>query len=328
MKNMITFILLLTFLSACIPETAVPELVQTTQPLELIQETVAQTPVFYPTMNEKVLIVSQGNYYLANPDGSESVNLYSGGQEPLTTASLSPDRTKFAYYKNNFLYVLDIPGQTTVVLNREIIGSIGGNLRWSPNGSKLAMTCSTAPHPSNAICQIDAQSRQIEFLLKQKDVDQFCSGNYMELLDWSKDGTTMVYTCFIVPEKGQKQTFALYLYDLASKASSRVFDSSSQDSIWYLHSASLSPRKDNLLVSGANQAPVDQVFLLDLTTNELKQLTSGSEYHSDAFAWRSDSESFYLHKTLVLSPYTESNFVMNTNGEVLFQIEIIGAIIE
>ena len=267
-------------------------------------------------------------------------------------ASLSPDKTKFAYFKDNFLYILDIESKATTVLNKEIIGSIGGRLRWPPDGKKLALTCSNysitrsgrktampdgkklaltcsnLQQPINSICLIDAQNGQIEYLLNQHDTDQFCFGNYMEFLDWSKDGTTMAYTCFIVPEKGQKQIFALYLYDIASETSRQVFDSSTQNAIWYLHSVSLSPQKINLLVSGADQTPIDQVFLLDLTTNELIQLTSGSEYHSDAFAWQSDGNSFYLHKTLVQSPYTESNFVMNSNGKVLFPIEVSGTIIE
>lgn len=333
MKKSILLVFLLSFLVACAPETTVPILTRTARPTEfiptgLMRNTAVPTRVDIPEMNEKVLVVSQGNYFIANPDGSAPVLLYSAEMEPLTMASLSSDKTKFAYFKNNFLYVLDIARQATIALNQDIIGSIGGNLRWSPDGKKLAMTCSNSQHPSNSICQIDAQSGQIEFLLKQSDTDQFCSVNYMEFLDWSNDGTTMVYTCFIVPEKGQKQTFAIYLYDIASKTSSRIFDSSLQDSIWYLHSASLSPNNEYLLVSGADQTPIDQVFLLDLTTNNMRQLTSGSEYHSDAFAWRSDGDSFYLHKAMTQSPYTESNFVMDTNGEVLFPVEVDGAIIE
>lgn len=328
MKKVITSIVLIaSVLVACSGTPSAPVFQQSTPTQETILATSISATPDISLDHEKILIVNKRNYYIANPDGSESVLLYSAEQEPLEMASLSPNKTKFAYFKNNFLYILDLESKATAVLNKDIIGSIGGRLRWSPDGKKLAMTCST-PQPINAICLIDVQNGQIEFLLSQNNAGEFCSKNYMEFLDWSKDGTTMIYTCFMVPEKGQKQIFAIYLYDTASGDSSQIFDNTSQNAIWYLHTVSLSPQNNYLLVNGADQNPTDQVFLIDLTTSALIQLTNGSEYHSAAFAWRSDGNSFYLNKTLVQNPYTESNFVMNINGEILFSIEVDGAIIE
>ncbi len=104
MKKPVTFIFLLVWLIACAPKTAASESTPIVSPTGLIQGTLIPTKAGNPSPNEKILITSQNNYYLANLDGSDAILLYSGGEEPLTTASLSPDKTKFAYFKNNFLY--------------------------------------------------------------------------------------------------------------------------------------------------------------------------------------------------------------------------------
>ena len=79
-------------------------------------------------------------------------------------ASLSPDKTQFAYFKDNFIYIQDIETQKVIVLNKEIIGSVGGKLRWSLDGKKIFMSCANDPQPSMAVCAIDTSNGQIEVL--------------------------------------------------------------------------------------------------------------------------------------------------------------------
>jgi len=138
----------------------------------------------------------------------------------------------------------------------------------------------------------------------------------------------MVYTCFIIPGQGKKEDFSIYLYDLASKTSKRVFDGTTQDTMWGIGSASISPDNNYLLITGHNQDHILQVYLLDLTNNTLKQLTNETDYDSEALVWKSDSRSFYLHKTFRQIPYPESNFVMNTNGLIVNSLDISGKIIK
>jgi Tol biopolymer transport system component len=245
-------------------------------------------------------------------------------------ASLSPSTTKFAYFTNNFVYIQDIVTKETVTVNKEIIGSIGGQIRWSPDETKLAMTCSIEKQPSSAVCLLDIKNSQIEVLLNEKNTDKFCSSssfNWIQFLDWSNDGTKMIYECFIVPEKGQKQDFKIYGYDLVSKNITQILDSASQDLIWQLHSASISPNTNSLLINGAGQKPIVQIFLLDRSSGALKQITTASDYHSSALVWR-DNQTFYAHKQFDQPPYDESNFIMNVNGENVFALEIEGAIVK
>lgn len=319
MKKTIILIVFVALLASCVKTPSgsqdLPEAIQPTN-------TVISNPA-----NAKFLIVQQRDYYFSNSDGTEKTLLYSGENSPAEMASLSPSATKFAYFTNNFVYIQDIATKETVTVNKEIIGSIGGQIRWSPDETKLAMTCATETQPSSAVCLLDVQNGQVEVLLNEKNTDKFCSSNWIQFLDWSNDGTKMVYECFIVPEKGQKQDFKIYGYDLVSKNTTQILDSSSQDLIWQFHSASLSPDTNFLLINGAGQKPIQQIFLLDMSSGALKQITTASDYHSSALVWR-DNQTFYAHKQFDQPPYDESNFIMNVNGEDVFTLEIEGTIVK
>jgi Tol biopolymer transport system component len=283
-----------------------------------------KTPVDI-SVNGKFLILQQRDYYLVNSDGTEQTLLYSGETTPAEMASLSPSTTKFAYFTNNFVYIQDITTKETVTVNKEIIGSIGGQIRWSPDETKLAMTCSIEQQPSSAVCLLDVQNGHIEVLLNEKNTDKFCSSNWIQFLDWSKDGTKIAYECFIIPEKGQKQDFKIYSYDLAAKSITLILDGISQDLIWQLHSASISPNNNALLINGAGQKPIQQIFLLDMPSGVLQQITTASDYHSTALVWR-DNQTFYAHTQLDQSPYDEANFIMNTDSEKVSTLIIEGFI--
>jgi hypothetical protein len=98
--------------------------------------------------------------------------------------------------------------------------------------------------------------------------------------------------------------------------------------MWGIGSVSISPDKKTLLITGNHQDYITQIFLFDLSNNTLKQLTNETDYDSEALVWRSDSRSFYLHKTFIQIPYPESNFVMDANGLILNSVEINGRIIK
>ena len=275
--------------------------------------------------NVKFLIAQQRNYYIVNSDGKEKILLYSGENSPTEIASLSLSATKFAYFTNNFVYVQDITTKETTTVNKEIIGSIGGQIRWSPDETKLAMTCATEQQPSSAICLLDVSNGQIEILANKKNTDKFCSANYIQLLDWSNDGTKIIYECFIVPEKRHKQEFKIYAYDIATKSTTQILDSASQNMIWQLHSASIAPNNNLLLINGAGQAPIAQIFLLDMPSGTLKQITIANDWHSSALVWK-DNQTFYTHTQLDQSPYDEANFIMNIDGEKVLTLKIEGFI--
>jgi len=337
MKNFAIYILILTTLTACTTSPASPRLPESTSTQSPVPATTttatietAATPTSIDHLPDgKILIVDQTDYYLANPDGSEQSLIYADEQGQVGMASLSPDTTKFAYFLNNVVYIQDVKTGKTVTLSKEDIGPAGGQeIRWSPDGAKLALTCSIERQPFGGICLIDSQTGQIEVLLNEKNTDAFCSGGLFPLLDWSQDGATLVYECFFIVEKGQKPIFSVYFYDFASKTSRKVFDAGTQDTIWGISSVSISPDNHLLLIAGHRQDDPGQVFCLNLSDNALKQLTNETGYYSSALVWRNDSKTFYLHKTSIETPYPESNFIMNINGEIVSPVKIEGTIIK
>lgn len=252
MKNILIHILIITTLTACTTSPASFGLPEPTPTKGMIAATVTAAPVTTDEVsNKKILFVKQANYYLANPDGSGQVLLYPGEQSRIEMASLSQDGAKFAYFLDNVVYIQDIKTSKTTTLSKEDIGAAGGDqIRWSPDGSKLALSCSIEQQPSSAICLIDSQTGEIEVLLNEKNTDKFCSSHLILLLDWSKDGRKIVYECYSIVEKGQKPNFSVYFYDFTSKTSKRIFGGETQDMIWRIRSVSISPDNNLLLISG------------------------------------------------------------------------------
>jgi len=316
--------------SAAVPTPTGQEIVQSTAmsspiPQETEPATEAPTNV---TANHRILIVDQLSYYMANSDGSGKALLYSGETSLIEMASLSPSATKFAYFINNFVYIQDLLTQETLTVNKEIIGSMGGQIRWSPDETKLAITCANAQQPSLAICLINTLNGQMEFLVNEKNTDQFCASNIIELFDWSQDGSTIIYECYVISEHRQKQNFSIYSYDVESQTTKQVFDGKSQDLIWEIHSASISPNNALLLINGAKQDYIQQIFLLDLSKGSVRQVTNEAGYHSSALVWKSDNHTFYTHKQKDQSPYEEANFIMTIDDDVVTTVEVEGTIIK
>jgi len=279
------------------------------------------------TDKTKLLISEQRNYYIVNLDGTGKTLVYSGENSPLTMASLSPTATKFAYFKDNSIYVQDLQTGETITVNKEIIGSIGSQIRWSPDETQLALTCATEQQPSSGVCLINIQNGDIIFLVNKTNTNNFCSTNLIDLLDWSEDGSKIVYNCFIVPEKGHKQDFAIYVYDVNARTSTRILGGTSQNLIWQIHSASISPNNDILLLNGASQSPIEQIFLLNLSDNTLKQLSQGIDYHSSAVLWN-DNQTFFAHRELAHEPYFKANSIMDVNGESKSDLKIQGVVVK
>ena len=276
-----------------------------------------------PISNEKFLIVNQRDYYISTLDGVNSTLLFSGKDSPIEMANLSPDKTKFAYFKDNFIYIQDIKTQKTIILNKEIVGSIGGNLRWSPDGKKLFMSCANDQQLSMAVCAIDASNGEIEIPINEKNTDEICHANInntIQFQDLSSDGTKIVYSCIVPKEQGFRASFAVYIYDTSSKTSVNVLDSESQNIVWGQPSVLISPDGNLLLVNSGNPNHLINIYLLDVGTQAITQLTNDSNFSFQATTWENDSQSFYLHQTLAITPYAEKNFLMNVKGEIIFPI--------
>lgn len=285
--------------------------------------------------DEKFLIVSQYDYYISTLDGVNATLLFSGKDSRIEMASLSSDKTKFGYFKDNFLYIQDIETQKTIVLNKEIIGSAGSSLRWSPDGTKLFMSCAYSQQPSMSVCAIDTSNGQIEVLVNEKNTEEICNttGPFgIQFQDISTDGSTLIYSCIIISAQGQRAPFALYAYNTASKTSVRILDSQTQNTVWQFGAAMISPNGNYLLINSGEEKRDDlgfliiNIYLMDLKTGAIKQLTDDPAYNFTATTWGSDSKSFYVNKTSS-QPYMEENFLMDINGTIISHVNIQGKII-
>lgn len=279
--------------------------------------------------NKNFLILDRRNYYFFNAGGSNSTLLASSEDGFIEKASLSPDSTRFAYFKDNFIYIKNLGTQETITLNKEIIGSIGSRIKWSPDGKKLYMSCANSQQPSMAVCAIDTSNGQIDVLLNEKNTDEICHVDLNSIIafqDISSDGTKIVYSCSIVSEQGQRAPFAVYIYDTVSKTSAKILDSQTQDTVWEIGDVLMSPDGNTLLVNVANQDHLLNIYLLDLKSGTLSQLTNDTAYHFIATLWQDDNRSFYVHRTSVNQPYTEENFMMGVTGAMISSVDIQGII--
>ncbi len=285
----------------------------------------------HPKSNEKFLLINGLDYYLSTLDGADSKLIFTAKHSLI--AGLSPDQTQFAYFTDNFIYLQNIAEQKTRKVNQEILGGDvpGGSLKWSPDGKKLFTSCANAQQPSIAFCAIDISNGQVETLINEKNTDEICHKNQpyaavVVLQDLSRDGTKIVYSCIDVREQGFRVSFAIYLYDLVTKTSTKVLDSDSQTMVWGAPTALLSPDGNSLLLNSGNPNHQINIYLLDLRTKALTQLTNDSNFSFQATAWNDDSQSFYLHQTLDHEPYVEKNFLMDLNGSLTPLVDVQGII--
>lgn len=278
--------------------------------------------------NKNFLILDRRNYYFFNAGGSNSTLLASSEDGFIEKASLSPDSTRFAYFKDNFIYIKNLGTQETITLNKEIIGSIGSRIKWSPDGKKLYMSCANDQQPSMAVCAFDTTTGQIEVVINEKNSDKLCASSFiaMTFQDISSDGIKIAYSCLHTAEQGQRGEFSVYIYDMQSKTSVKVFDSQTQDTVWEISDVLLSPDDDTLLVNGANRDHMLNIYFLNLKTGMLSQLTNNAAYHFTATLWQDDNHSFYVHRIDTNDPYTEGNFIMDITGTTISTLDIQGMI--
>jgi len=198
------------------------------------------------------------------------------------------------------------------------------------NAASLPKFSSTEPASSGSICLIDADSGQIEILIREKDLGEvhpFYSIYFIELEDWSRDGSKIVFTYYTPSKKGQKQDFEIYLYDMSSKTTRKILDGKKQDVITQIGSAAISPDNKTLLISGVDASSSFQIFRVDLESNSLSQLTKSATYSFSVPVWGSDNSYFYVHVEQNTSPLKEGTAILNANGDILSFLDIKGAVI-
>ncbi len=332
MKNYY-FLLIVFLLASCtqVSVTPVTPTLDTNYPLPMAQNivTVDTTPIFSGfDMSGRILVYTPEVIYLANSDGTSPALIHTI-ESPLPMMSLSPDGTKFAYFSGNFLYVKDMITGTVSTLNREMMGSIGGQLRWSPDSNKIALTCSTPSEPTTSLCLID-ENGNIEFLIKKENIaDEKVSPEYfIELQDWSRDGSKLVFIYYAPSEKGQKQDFSIYYYDMVSKTTQLILDGKKQNMIFQIRGVNISPDNKILLISGIGENSLSQIFVLNMDAPKVVQLQlqqlSNVSYTNPV--WSSDNCCYYIH--VEQDDLYQHTVIADLTGNIMLTLDIQGTVLQ
>lgn len=332
MKNYY-FLLIVFLLTSCTQASvasATPALeINTPTPTTQIIVT-ADTALIFPgvDLSGKILVYTSETVQLANSDGTSPVLIHTI-ESPLPMTSLSSDGAEFAYFDGNFLYVKDVLTGTLSTWNREIMGSIGGQLKWSPDGAKIALACSTSGEPTTSLCLVD-KSGNIEYLVKKENIaDKEISPDYfIEVQDWSRDGSKIIFLYYAPSEKGQKQDFSIYYYDTLSKTTQLVLDGNSQSIIFQIRQVNISPDNKTLLISGISEDSLFKNFVLDMDTLgiaplQLKQLPDSSYVNP---VWSSDSCCYYVG--VEQDNIYQYTVVADLAGNILRTLDIQGAVLQ
>ncbi|GAB4415575.1 MAG: hypothetical protein Kow002_00740 [Anaerolineales bacterium] len=282
------------------------------------------TPNSYD-LGGRILVYTPETVYLANSDGTFPVSIHTI-HAPLSMMSLSPDGTNLAYFIGNYLYVKNIATGNINTLNQETMGSIGGQLKYSPDGKKIALACSTLSEPTASICLID-ESGNIEYLVREENIEHKIKPDYfIELLDWSRDGSKLVFLYYTPSEKGQKQDFSIYCYDMFSKTTQLILSGQNQNLIFQMRGASISPDNKTLLINGIGENSLFQIFALNMETGNLFQIQLTLNASLTNPVWSNDNCCFYVHAEQ--NDHDQYTVIANLKGSIIETLSFPGYVIQ
>lgn len=273
--------------------------------------------------NVLVYFTDTDNFYTATIKESEMQlgHVIESPNAPITMMSLSPDGTKLIYLYENNIYLQNITTDDLNQINHEMVGSIGGNIRWSPDNKKFVLSCSTPNAPKPSICLVDIASGNIETLVTLEKIGSSYPDFYLTLDDWSQDGSIIIFTKFAPMEKGQKQDFEIYAYEWGTQRIQQIFNGNSQNLIMQIIEATISPDNSRLLITGSGRQSLSQIYQLDINGENLKQLTEMENVSVSSPLWAEDSSCFYasLHQNNTI---LEKSFaVFNAKGNLISYID-------
>lgn len=325
------FLLFIVFLLTSCTQVPITPTLDTNHPLPTAQNiATVNTSSIWSNFNihGRILVYTPKGVYLANSDGTYPALIHTI-ESPLPMMSLSPDGTKFAYFRDNSLYVKDIITGTTSTWNREMMASIGGQLRWSPESKKIALACSTPNVPTTSLCLVD-ESGNIEHPIKEENIaDEIVSpGYFIELQDWSRDGSKLVFLYYSPSEKGQKQDFSIYYYDVVSKTTQLILDGKKQNTIFQIRGVNISPDNKTLLISGIGENSLSQIFVLNMDTLsvvplQLQQLPNASYTNP---VWSNDNCCYYIH--VEQDGFHQHTLIADLTGNVMLNLDIQGTVLQ
>ncbi len=324
------FLIIVILLTSCAQVPAAPNIptLEINLPTPFKQNPVTEeiTPTSFNTSG-RILVSTSEAVYLANSNGMSPVLIHPI-ESPVPMMALSPDGANFAYFSGNFLYVKDILTGTVSVWNREMMGSIGGRLAWNPEGNKIALSCSTPSEPTGSLCLVD-KSGNIEYLIKAENIaDEVSPEYFIELHDWSRDGSKLIFLYYSPSEKGQKQDFSIYEYDVVSKTTQLILDGKKQNMIFQIRGVGISPDNKTLLISGMGENSLSQIFVLNMDTLSIAPLQL-QQFPNASYAnpvWSNDNCCYYVQ--VEQDGFHQHTLIADLTGSIMLILDIQGTVLQ
>lgn len=171
---------------------------------------------------ERILIFDHPDrVFVTDPEGLDPIELnFDGG---INAPALSPDAKSVAYFKDQYLYIMDVESKESKVISQKPISGFLSKMGWSPDSQKLAFDCTPGTSSISELCIMDITSGQLEVLTNavQLGAGQFDGVSFGS---WSRDGDFIAFTVSSVSLNGGGARGTLYSINLVTQQVRKILE--------------------------------------------------------------------------------------------------------
>ncbi|MGH2581654.1 MAG: TolB family protein, partial [Anaerolineales bacterium] len=220
------------------------------------------------------------------------------------------------YWFDGFIFIYQIDKGLVSQVNQERVSSYqSGQMAWSPDGLSVAFDCALTSPETSDVCVIDITSGKYEALTAFQGIS-----NAISIGSWSRNGEWIAFVIEYFPEQGFAEG-VLSLINPKTREVQTLYDERNFPEISYITFPDISPKSDGLLYQ-ANVNGKPEVFLIDLDSNTVNQITSAdNEFGTTRPIWAPSGDSFFASTALVneTGEIELHPIIFSLNGEVMFQ---------
>ncbi|MBN2117782.1 MAG: PD40 domain-containing protein [Anaerolineales bacterium] len=323
-KNILLLSLGILFVSSCkIHNTQ--SLSSTSHPTSISSTSVsplAATREFTPSenVNGRFVVSDLKEVYFVDPIRN-TISRIETFQEPLVLIAFSPDGNKLAYLLNNSLTIVDTNTNGTNELVENQIGSIGGRMAWSPDGSMIALTCATPSHPTSEICLVNTVDGSIRAVTNSKELGILNPYDFVGFESWNNEGSAAAFTLNRTPSYGGDEKNDVYILDLITRKTRLVFNSQTQSNILNVGWVSVAPDNKALLFHGKVNGNF-QIFQINMDGSGLRQITDQDGYDVTNPVWNPNGTLFSALLYNSKGNLPSQVIIFDLNGEVVQRLKV------
>ena len=270
-------------------------------------------PVLSPD-GKKIIFIreedSQDEIYIMNVDGSNKVNLTNNeaqdrfGTSMRRSSPWSPDSSKIVFTSRrgldrseNHIYIMDSDGSNIVRLTDNPSRRYS-DIRWSPDGNKIAFICG---EKERNICAINITgSNDIEVINDQNMVTSF---------SWSPDGSKLLFIGQQDLEFHLEPELYLFTIDADGTNQKQLTDNLyRQLSTWnYSPSALWSPDGNRIVFTANTKDSGVSIYVMDANGSNVESIVNGISY-CNLYDWLPDSNKIFYYA------YSDGYCIMDPDG--------------